>query len=134
MPIIYYIHHIMSAPDVGTIVNSAQQSIYAIMTAAVSLGLVIVKWVASRDHSPRLTVLESDLDTAKKDIDDLQSQSGNISAAAQIATTLFPQLQKDVIAGQAKMTQLENQLNQATVTINELQKLIPPATAEPAKV
>lgn len=97
-------------------------AIIALITAA-------IKWIASRDHSPRLAVLESDLEQVNDIVKGIQSKSGDITAVI----AAIPQLQDYVNKNQEKITQLEQELIQAENAIKQLQVLVPEGTAIQAK-
>ena len=96
-------------------------SFTGIALAIVSLVAVALKWFASRDHNPRLAVLENDMEDAQKIIQQVQTASPAITAAI----NSVPELKDYMTKNQAAIAALEKQLDDAKNSIQQLQSLVP---------
>lgn len=114
----------MSA-DVGTIVNGALASFTGIAFGIIALATTIVHQIAARSHSPKIAIIEKDLEIAKGDIKEIQGQSANISAAATVATAVMPTIGKDIQQHQQQIIDIEKSIADLTAKLNQLQSILP---------
>lgn len=122
----------MSAPiPVG--VEAITGSITAAVIAVTALVTSVMKWIASRDHNPRIAVLESQVekfdDAISAGADEVQKNAGLIS----VLSNTVPGLQDQVKQHQAQLVELQKDLLEASQKIKELQALVPEGQTVTAK-
>lgn len=123
------IGQVQAVVPVADIVTNYTNSIVALVVAFGTLGGLILKFVQSHDHSPRIASLETDMENMKTFAGEIKQVQPQITAVTTLATTAMPQLQQAANAHSTQIVSIQKDIDNLTAKINAIGQFFPNVAA-----
>lgn len=108
--------------DIASTILTTYTALATSIVAVVGVGL---KWLASRNHSPRLAVAETDIEHIKSILGEVTADKDKILKGVAVADVVVPQLSQAAAEHAKQITDMNVALADITAKVNLIGSVVP---------